>query len=225
MTDDMGRAGFCPACGTQRQDAASFCSACGHSFGSSSQFSAAQPAPAQQQATPPKPRRWRVVWTVFAVIALLLLGCGAIGGYAYGYLAGPGPGPAVPSTDQEIVIARLGDPSAWFVGDGPLAEGREFVRLEVWKYPEVGMYYEFVDGVLAEELEVTFTEEHNDIAGATPTAFDRSMTQADVEEMLGEEGMPLTMDDPAEGLDPYMYPSSRLAIAYLDGWFYIAQTY
>ena len=60
----------------------------------------------------------------------------------------------------------------------------------------------------------------------SPVDFDRAQRRADVEELVGEPGVPLPRSDGMfDGLDPYAYEVARLIVGYLNGWVYLVQTY
>lgn len=156
--------------------------------------------------------------------ALVLLVAG-IGGFAYGFVTGPGAGPAVPTAEQQAVIDSHGTPSAFVLADGPTGPGERSVRLEQWLYPDTGAVVYFLDGRKFAEDAVTFTAEFAD-ASAAPWAFGRAMRAGDVETMLGERGVEFPDVETAfNGYRAYTYERSRLLVGYLDGWVYTVQTY
>ncbi|MBN2848956.1 MAG: zinc ribbon domain-containing protein [Coriobacteriia bacterium] len=200
----------CPACGQPTLGPA-FCDRCGAPLSL---------APPVTPAQPRRPRRflWLAVWALVLVLA-------GIGGFAFGFLTGPGAGPSVPTADQQAVIDEYGAPSAFVLADGPTGPGERSVRLEQWLYPDTGVVVYFVDGRRVAEDTLTFTSEFIRATSA-PWGFDRAMRSGDVEAMLGEPGVELPGVETAfEEYRAYTYDQNRLVVGYLDGWMYTVQTY
>jgi hypothetical protein len=154
---------------------------------------------------------------------LLLAGAG---GLAYGFITGPGSGPAVPTGEQQAVIDAYGAPDAFVVADGPTGPDEDSVRLEQWLYSDTGAVVYFVDGRQVAEETFTFTSELDGDASSLPWTFSRGMRVADVEELLVERGVELPdVESAFDDYRSYAYRESRLLVGYLDGWVYTVQTY
>ena len=167
----------------------------------------------------------RMPWKWIAIVWVLALALGAATGVAMGYLNGPEPGPELPSPDQQRVLAELGDPTSFFVGDGPFAEGGDWHRIEVWAYPKDGVEYEFFDGVLTERRDSTAGPDDQPTT-FSPADFGREHTRAEIEALLGEEGAVLDRSEGMwDGLEPVGYPGAGLAVGYLDGRLYLVETF
>jgi hypothetical protein len=171
----------------------------------------------------PAPARRAFPWKKFVAAWIVLLLLGASGGFAYGFYFGPGPGPDVPTDDQNAVIDTYGDPAAFVVADGPVGPGEDSARMEQWSYSGVTVY--FVNGRKAAEEQTTLSGVNPD-PGAPPWDFDRSMKSGDVEDLLGEEGVEVPdVETDFKDYHAYAYENSRLIVGYLDGWVYSVQTY
>ncbi|MBN2848947.1 MAG: hypothetical protein JXP72_10955 [Coriobacteriia bacterium] len=161
---------------------------------------------------------WLGVW----ILVLLVAGAG---GLAFGFFTGPGGGPSVPTAEQQAVVDAHGVPAAFILADGPTGPGEGSVRLEQWLYPDTGAVVYFLDGRRVNEDTLTFTSEFA-AASSTPWAFGRAMRATDVEDLLGERGIPLPEVASAfDGYEAYAYEGNRLLVGYLDGWVYTVQTY
>jgi hypothetical protein len=169
--------------------------------------------------------RSRRRWLVVAVVWIVLLGIGGLAGFAYGFFNGPGPGVTLPSDDEEAVIAEYGEPPAFVVADGPLGPGEDAARLEQWFYSDAGLIVVFLDG--RKVSEDFFTPEGDyPPRSCSPADFTRSLRARDVEELLGEPGVPVPEVETAfDDYEAFAYQESGVVVGYLDGWFYTAQTY
>ena len=166
----------------------------------------------------------RMPWKPILIVWVLLLVLGAAGGAAFGYMTGPAPGPELPSPAQTAAISDLGQPPAFFVGDGPLTEGGEWRRIEVWLYPDDGVRLEFLDGVFAGEGVAAASAAPP--AQYSPAEFGREQTRAGVEDLLGEVGEVLPAPDESwDGLEVVGYAKARLVVGYLDGRLYLVETF
>jgi hypothetical protein len=185
------------------------------------------PPPPDPPAPPPvdaaagrKPFNLRLHLSVAIVALIVAVGIGA----ALGWMSVPRGSPEIPSADQETVLAEMGEPPLFFVGDGPVTEGGEWVRTELWTYPEAGVRFTFLDGALVDE--VTVAVEEYVANGSSPASFNRAQRAGDVERLLGESGVALPpVETVYDGLESYAYESARLLVSYLNGWVFLVQTY
>lgn len=207
---------FCEACGGGLSPGDRFCTGCGRRV----------PAPgvSADHGTRPPRRPGRVLrWVLVA--GLVLVAAAGVGVWL-GLQRASAAGPELPTPDQSEAIARYGQPSVWVVADGEPDPGLPAVRFERWWYPERGQFLTFFNGVLTQDLGFTPDPELADAASTfAPTQFDRSMTAADVEAVLGEDGQPLDPVATSLGLvDTRAYDQARLVVQYLEDHFYSAQT-
>ena len=220
---------FCPQCGSPVADWI-YCVKCGAALPASQAPVAEPPADVQPQTPPVAPpvaarARFRRRWLIVAAVWVALLVVAGTGGLAYGFLRGPGPGPEVPSAEQQVVLDEFGTPPAFVVADGPYGPGEESGRVEQWLYSDSGQRIVFVNGSKASDDDFTPEVEFSKHACA-PTDFDRSMRIRDVEALLGEKGVRVPGVKTAfDGYEAFDYKKGRVIVGYLDGWFCSVQTY
>jgi hypothetical protein len=164
-------------------------------------------------------------WVILAVVWIAVLALSGTAAFAYGFINGPGPGPVIPSADQQAVLDEFGSPPAFVVADGPLGPGEQSSRMEQWLYSDAGIRLFFVNG--RKYPDDYFTPESEFAKHAcSPTDFNRSMRVRDVEQLLGETGVPVPGVETAfKSHDAFAYRKNRVLVGYLDGWFYSVQTY
>lgn len=189
-------------------------------------------AVARTGATTPSPTRpgpsrqlWVATLVVWVVALVVVAAVGGVRGWRF--VDSSGSESVYPSADQATVIKDHGQPGLFVVGDGPVKPGGEQHRLETWMYTKDAISYSFVDGQLVGSADIMADAFPPDCPEKlSPSTLRSTMTLRQVEALLEEEGTYVAdVDSPYPGCKPYDFPKHRLAVSFVDGRLFTAQSY